>query len=60
LKGHTGVVSSVAFSPDGTRIVIGSQDLTAKPIYHQSRDQNGGIIGRAATPARHSVPALSD
>ena len=30
LKGHTGAVSSVAFSPDGTRIVTGSRDETAK------------------------------
>ena len=31
LKGHTGQVSSVAFSPDGTRIVTGSRlDGTAK------------------------------
>jgi hypothetical protein len=30
LKGHTGWVQSVAFSPDGTRIVTGSFDRTAK------------------------------
>ena len=30
LKGHTHIVSSVAFSPDGTRIVTGSEDKTAK------------------------------
>ena len=30
LKGHTGAVTSVAFSPDGTRIVTGSNDSTAK------------------------------
>ncbi len=30
LKGHTGGVTSVAFSPDGTRIVTGSGDPTAK------------------------------
>ena len=30
LKGHTGTVTSVAFSPDGTRIVTGSGDQTAK------------------------------
>ena len=30
LKGHTGWVSSVSFSPDGTRIVTGSEDQTAK------------------------------
>ena len=30
LKGHTGGVISVSFSPDGTRIVTGSGDQTAK------------------------------
>src|SRR5207248_2661802 len=30
LQGHTGFVKSVAFSPDGTRIVTGSYDNTAK------------------------------
>ncbi len=30
LKGHTGSVWSVAFSPDGTRILTGSWDKTAK------------------------------
>src|SRR5262249_57048273 len=30
LYGHTGDVTSVAFSPDGTRIVTGSRDQTGK------------------------------
>jgi WD40 repeat protein len=30
LYGHTGGVTSVSFSPDGTRIVTGSEDRTAK------------------------------
>ena len=30
LYGHTGPVNSVAFSPDGTRILTGSSDFTAK------------------------------
>ncbi len=30
LKGHTATVSSVAFSPDGDRLLTGSEDYTAK------------------------------
>ena len=30
LYGHTGAVNTVAFSPDGMRIITGSDDLTAK------------------------------
>ncbi|KIN99085.1 hypothetical protein M404DRAFT_155993, partial [Pisolithus tinctorius Marx 270] len=30
LQGHTGVVASVAFSPDGSRIVSGSEDNTVR------------------------------
>ena len=30
LKGHTDMVNSVAFSPDGRRIVSGSRDNTLK------------------------------
>ena len=30
LTGHTGTVSSVAFSPDGTRIASGSDDNTVR------------------------------
>ena len=30
LKGHTGIVTSASFSPDGSRVVTGSRDRTAK------------------------------
>ena len=30
LKGHTNAVTSLVFSPDGTRILTGSRDQTAK------------------------------
>ncbi len=57
LKGHTGGVTSVAFSPDGTRIVTGSQDRTAKvwdartgtPLL-ELKGHTGEVIERGVQP----------
>ena len=38
LKGHTSSVSSVAFSPDGKRIVTGSSDTTARVWFSDPND----------------------
>jgi WD40 repeat protein len=49
LKGHTGVISSVAWSPDGTQIASGSYDKTVK-IWDASNSQRKA---RAPTQAAH-------
>ena len=57
LYGHTGAVRSVAFSPDGTRIVIGSDDhaakvwdaLTGMPIV-ELKGNTAGILSVAFSP----------
>ncbi len=40
LSGHTGSLRAVAFSPDGTRVLTGSADNTARlwPIFPSARD----------------------
>jgi WD40 repeat protein len=30
LKGHSGCVNTIGFSPDGTRVITGSEDRTVK------------------------------
>ena len=37
-SGHSGYVSSVAFSPDGTKVVTGSKDSTVKIWNVESGD----------------------
>jgi WD40 repeat protein len=52
LNGHSKLVTSVAFSPDGTRIVSGSQDTTAK-VWDASSGQE------TLTLEGHSYPVMS-
>jgi hypothetical protein len=40
LRGHALAVTSVALSPDGKRIVIGSYDRTLKGVGRHSRARN--------------------
>ena len=61
LYGHTGGVLSVAFQPDGTRIVTGSLDQTAKvwdartgtPLL-ELKGHTGGCWSVAFQPGRHA------
>jgi len=39
LRGHEGAVWSAGFSPDGTRIVTGSDDRTARVWFSDGRGQ---------------------
>jgi len=50
LKGHTSYVNSASFSPDGQRIVTGSDDHTAKVWF----SEGGGYFGNA----KSSAPAI--
>ncbi|MBI1917618.1 MAG: hypothetical protein HYS12_23230 [Planctomycetes bacterium] len=50
LKGHTGPVTSVCFSPDGKRIVSGSYDKTVKVWDAQTEAQ--GLIPAEPQPRK--------
>ena len=61
LYGHTGAVTSVAFSPDGTRIVTGSEDRTAKvwdartgTALLELKGHTGAVTQRGVQPGRHA------
>ena len=63
LTGHTGAVYSVAFSPDGTRIVSGSDDKTVRlwdadtgqPIGAAADRPHRRGVQRGVQPRRHSA-----
>src|SRR5262249_16207300 len=51
ILGHTGMVWSVAFSPDGRRLVIGSQDSAAK-VWDAERGRELLALKGHTTPVR--------
>ena len=70
LKGHTGVVSSASFSPDGTRIVTGSDGPDGEGVGRagpgaelltlKGHTDRGASAWRSARTARASSPASED
>ena len=61
LYGHTGGVASVSFSPDGTRILTGSYDRTAKvwdartgTALARTQRAHGRGDERGVQPGRHA------
>lgn len=62
LKGHTGLVTSAVFSPDGTRILTASDDHTVREYFTNPDDLLGAAtcrIGRALSEwemVRYNVP----
>ena len=54
LKGHNAGVSSVAFSPDGARIITGSWDNTAK--VWDARPLHREFLSRELAPPPRAKP----
>jgi WD40 repeat protein len=53
LRGHTGTVSAVAFSPDGSRILTASADGTARIWWSESKEPR--ILGNHTKPIEKVV-----
>jgi serine/threonine protein kinase len=67
LYGHTSAVGSVAFSPDGTRIVTGSEDQTAKvwdartgTPQRELKGHTNGVTSVAFSPDGTRIVTSSD
>jgi hypothetical protein len=60
LRGHQGVVISAAFSPDGSRILTGSEDKTArKQPATAMLPAVGAASSCAAVRTEHPAPSLA-
>jgi WD40 repeat protein/tRNA A-37 threonylcarbamoyl transferase component Bud32 len=65
LRGHSGPITSVAFSPDGRRIVTSSRDQTARvwdtstgqvqAVLRGDPDRPAGLVSAAFSPDGHQI-----
>jgi len=60
LGSHTRIVCSVAFSPDGSKLVTGSNDRTAR-IWYDTRVENHDAMRRTALALAYALhPRLGE